>query len=977
MAVLVFGTHSASAQSVTELQAMINQLMAQIAAMQSGGQESVVGTDREALKFSLSSGNPNAASIVANTEEVTPGVAVLEYKIEAESEGAEIAFEELFVKLTTSVASALVIDDVQIIINGETYDAENVPLPNSNVTTFRFDVDGDIYIGDREAVTVTVMVDLLAQESRPGVARYANGSTIKAEVSAIERDATKAEGADDIDDFKGVAIGGTHVLVVEGLVIPSDSFESESNTQGERDTTGIFSLEFDVTAVGGDFYIRDQATHGTAKSAGAGVIYTVEGIGVAAPSASLSSTANQDARGVDVVREGETETFTLTVYVNPSATGVYRVQLAGVYYTKNVNGVDRTVLSVPLPAEDFRTGYESINASGTTPVMSPSGSSITVRSGGSLQTEHGTWTFGRSGAGGGSVILLNGAQAAKGSAVELHVKAGGVFARNDKGWWYEWQNNSKWMKLGSSPLVPSSDTPAVEGAGATVLIKESKLLRNNNSIDAIVSGTAQGVSGVIVFISAYDYGSVKYETMKGQLGKDGVYQVDSNVSKGTWAVQLPVLSVPRESFNERYFAVVYDASSKKLLGGSMLDVVAGPTQAKSLIELKSPKKGTVYSKSVKGNDIVMQWDAKNVPPNTNVIYEIEAVSSPSTSFITGTKGQVVAKSGITEHRFAINSAGTLDAGEYKVRFLLQQCHSMGCNVSYTTGPLKESLKTYAESGYSYFTVVNRAAATSTAPAAVAPTLTLTSPTTNQSYKIGDTISMVWSNANLSGDVANITLFGNNTERHIIKSVPIRNGQATYTIPASDNLGAIVAGTYDLSIWVTNIKDGDPKGVKSSVNVKISNPSVSPTPLPTPPTQSLSPDGSSITITSGGSLRTQHGVWSFGGTKRSGGQVILLNGVSGSGSAVELHVLQQGRVFVRNALNNWYEWQNNAWFKLAVSPIAPAEPPSGSEGGDGGGGSDGGGASATPSSRVLGASTDANAEITARLEQIIELLKKLK
>jgi hypothetical protein len=99
-------------------------------------------------------------------------------------------------------------------------------------------------------------------------------------------------------------------------------------------------------------------------------------------------------------------------------------------------------------------------------------------------------------------------------------------------------------------------------------------------------------------------------------------------------------------------------------------------------------------------------------------------------------------------------------------------------------------------------------------------LMMYSPSNGRTFKIGDTIVMEWKTQNLLSEVANITLFGNNTERHILTNVAVNKGTATYKIPATDSLGKIMSGEYDLTIWITNIKDGDPKGVKSSVKIKI-------------------------------------------------------------------------------------------------------------------------------------------------------------
>ena len=152
---------------------------------------------------------------------------------------------------------------------------------------------------------------------------------------------------------------------IKELFTINNVVETTTDTSGDNDTLGEFEIEFEVTAVEGDFYIRELATEGT--SATTGVEFTVDGTS-ATTSGTLSSTADEDTAGVFTVREGETETFTLRVTVNPDASGDFRVNLTGVNYAENSNGFYVTAgtdgdLYVPTPAQDFRTSYETIQGS--------------------------------------------------------------------------------------------------------------------------------------------------------------------------------------------------------------------------------------------------------------------------------------------------------------------------------------------------------------------------------------------------------------------------------------------------------------------------------------------------------------------------------------------------------------------------------------------------------------------------------------
>lgn len=308
----------------------------------------------EALKFSISSNNPDATDIIVDTDSKTNDVTVLEYDIEAEEGDIDLDTLALTV-VTTGSNYEDIVDDMTIEIDGQTFDVDEVTAATTTSATVTFDIDGDVTIEEDEEVAVVVNVDFKSQASN-----YSNGDTIK--VSAAVS-ATEAEGADDVDDFNGSAVGQQHTIVAEGIVLPVDGVTTTAESTGDNDQTGEFTIEFEVTAVEGDFYITDNVFTST-SSAADGVAYSVEvGTGTTTVSGVLSSTADEDTDGVYTVREGETETFTLTVTVDTSATTQARVTLTEVNYSTDEDGVSATMAAyTPTPASDFRTAYKNINA---------------------------------------------------------------------------------------------------------------------------------------------------------------------------------------------------------------------------------------------------------------------------------------------------------------------------------------------------------------------------------------------------------------------------------------------------------------------------------------------------------------------------------------------------------------------------------------------------------------------------------------
>jgi hypothetical protein len=274
-----------------------------------------------------------------------------------------------------------VIDEVRVVIDGQEFDAETIGTNPSvaasagksqyvdndgtnDAVWYLFDIDGDVTIDEDDEVEMSVVVDF--NDTDDG-ARYGNGTMITATVSSAELGVWEAEGADDLehsgpDQFSGSANGEDHLLVAEGIILPLDGVETSTDTQGDNDQTGIFTIDFEVTAVEGDFYITDDVFT-TGDTATTGVYYKVDGPGTATTSGVLSSTGDEDTTDVFTVREGETETFTLTVTVDASATGQHRVTLTEVNYTDEDDGVSGVGLSyTPNPAQDFRTAYKNINA---------------------------------------------------------------------------------------------------------------------------------------------------------------------------------------------------------------------------------------------------------------------------------------------------------------------------------------------------------------------------------------------------------------------------------------------------------------------------------------------------------------------------------------------------------------------------------------------------------------------------------------
>jgi hypothetical protein len=98
---------------------------------------------------------------------------------------------------------------------------------------------------------------------------------------------------------------------------------------------GVFTIKYDVTPDGSDMYVPRNS--GTNRTTGAS--FSINGGSDFAGSvrSTLTSSANV-FEGYYVVKDGDTETFTLTVTLDPTETASLRVGLATVSYFKNQDG---------------------------------------------------------------------------------------------------------------------------------------------------------------------------------------------------------------------------------------------------------------------------------------------------------------------------------------------------------------------------------------------------------------------------------------------------------------------------------------------------------------------------------------------------------------------------------------------------------------------------------------------------------------
>jgi len=86
---------------------------------------------------------------------------------------------------------------------------------------------------------------------------------------------------------------------------------------------------------------------------------------------------------------------------------------------------------------------------------------------------------------------------------------------------------------------------------------------------------------------------------------------------------------------------------------------------------------------------------------------------------------------------------------------------------------------------------------------------------------------------------------------------------------------------------------------------------------------ISPDGAYIFASTGGSLVSSAGTWTFGTATGPGGNVILLNGAqAGNITAYFLLVYNKGQVYAYDTQRQWYLWNGVGWVTQSGDPYPP-------------------------------------------------------
>lgn len=304
------------------------------------------------ITFGIDATSPDASTIVVPRSESIAQSVVMVMNLDVDGV-ASTPVNALFVKLTSSAPLVAVAKTVTLTVKGREYRATNVPAATAKTFVYKFDTTGLTLTEADGDLPAVVSVEFLSQEKSAGVARYANGTTIKAEVTAAERDRTDTD--EGVTAFAGSAVGDTHRLIVSGLSLSEPRAEADVTTADASRTVGEFALSVEVTAIGDDYYIP-MTTAYTMANKSVGMNYRIDGATGTMPArgASATLTSSADMSGnYFMIQEGETETLNLKVTYDPTVTGSYRLQGLQINYSATASTPNQSVLTLPY------SGYRS------------------------------------------------------------------------------------------------------------------------------------------------------------------------------------------------------------------------------------------------------------------------------------------------------------------------------------------------------------------------------------------------------------------------------------------------------------------------------------------------------------------------------------------------------------------------------------------------------------------------------------------
>ena len=315
------------------------------------------------LVVSKASDNPSAGVLVADDTDTSSSFDVLKFKIR-NKDNADVTLNELtFDVATSSAATTTGAANIASIIRKATLDLDGQTYTGTvGTTTVVFD-DMDADISADDSVDGTLSITLFGQNNHYA----ASGESLTFSLAGNDTK-VDAEGADtgDTSSVSGSANGENQAISVDAGINVAGTSDNAVLTYNSNDTTksyGTYTLKFDVTADGDDIFVPKTVASTSAASTTAGVVIdtSINGAFSGTSTASMSTTADSQNANYYVVHDGDTETFTVTYTLDPSATGTFAVGLDQVRFaTDSSTLTGLQTLEIDQTKSEFKTDALSI-----------------------------------------------------------------------------------------------------------------------------------------------------------------------------------------------------------------------------------------------------------------------------------------------------------------------------------------------------------------------------------------------------------------------------------------------------------------------------------------------------------------------------------------------------------------------------------------------------------------------------------------
>lgn len=277
------------------------------------------------LRITSSSDDPDASILVADRNKESRDYTVFAFDIDNKDDVDAVITD---LKLTVA--------DLNVGV-----DADDV-LRRATLVVGRDSYQGDITASGIEFDDLDINVDANGSEKielRVRLVRNATSTPISFSVDNADLEAEGVRSGDNAD-VSGSASSEIHAIAFSGIEVTPIS--ANAKTLGENDTVGQYVISFKVKAIDEDAFIAT-----TSNATGTvGVTYVIDGATFTGTANSVISSSASQNGGFYRVSKGSSETFTLTVTLDPAAQGTFSIRVGNIRFGENASFTGSTAYDV-------------------------------------------------------------------------------------------------------------------------------------------------------------------------------------------------------------------------------------------------------------------------------------------------------------------------------------------------------------------------------------------------------------------------------------------------------------------------------------------------------------------------------------------------------------------------------------------------------------------------------------------------------